>query len=50
MDAFYAFAAELLRYPELRGRAEVIGGGRNSAPQVLEDGSRRRPITRAAAS
>ncbi len=49
MDAFYA-SAELLRYPELRGRAEVIGGGGNSAPQVLEDGGRRRAITRAAAS
>jgi len=40
MDAFYA-SVELLRYPELRGEAVVIGGGRRHQPVVAADGTRR---------
>ena len=40
MDAFYA-AVELLRYPELRGRAMVVGGRRAHQPIRQPDGSHR---------
>jgi DNA polymerase-4 len=40
MDAFYA-SVELLRYPELRGSAVVIGGRSDQQPDTLRDGSRR---------
>lgn len=40
MDAFYA-SVELLRYPELRGQALVIGAGSAHEPVLQADGSRR---------
>ena len=45
MDAFYA-SVELLRYPDLQGRAVVIGGGRRHQPELLPDGTRRYAVLR----
>ena len=45
MDAFYA-SVELLRYPDLRGTPVVIGGGRDRAPVLLADGTRRYALLR----
>lgn len=39
MDSFFV-SAEILRYPDLRGVAAVVGGGSRHQPKDLPDGTR----------
>jgi DNA polymerase-4 len=39
MDSFFV-SAEILRYPDLKGVAAVVGGGSDQAPKLLADGTR----------
>lgn len=39
MDSFFV-SAKILRYPDLKGVAAVVGGGNDQVPKLLADGTR----------